>query len=67
MGGAPEAAYAELDGTRLAARAISPSSASPGRRCTLGSDSSNSFAVGDLVDVGGSVVEVVGGVFDAVS
>lgn len=62
-------AYAELDGTRLAALGdLAQASAELLQVAdALGSLVELGFAVGDLVDVGGSVVEVVGGVFDAVS
>lgn len=62
-------AYAELDGTRLAALGdLAQASAELLQVAdALGSLVELGFAVGDLVDVGGSVVEVVGGVFDAAS
>lgn len=60
--------YAELDGTRLAALGELVVGSADILRVAdaVGKLAQVAFAVGDLVDAGGGVVEVVGGVFDAI-
>lgn len=60
--------YAELDGTRLAALGdlVVGTAEILQVADAVGSLVQVAFAVGDLVDAGGGVVEVVGGVFDAI-
>lgn len=60
--------YAELDGTRLAALGELVVGSADILRVAdaVGTLAQVAFAVGDLVDAGGGVVEVVGGVFDAI-